>query len=72
MLLLIHCHCCSHCGRFCVCSLQSFVSNHLDREETIDCLAIIVFLMFSFGCCCYVALPHGVMGVSAVCDCGIV
>ena len=23
------------------------------------------------SCACYVALPHGVMGWSAVCDCGI-
>ena len=52
--------------------VQYFVSNHLDREKRVDCFALIVFLMFSCGCCCCVALRHDAMGVSAVCDCGIV
>ena len=34
------------------------------------CFTLIVFLM-SCGCKCYVTLPHGVVGGSAVCDCGI-
>ena len=34
------------------------------------CFALIIFLM-SFYCKCYVAIPHGAVGWSAVCDCGI-
>ena len=51
--------------------LVSFlVFNHLDEEERVGCIALIVFLVL---CCCYcsVALPHGAMGLSAICDCVI-
>ena len=39
------------------------------RERTV-CLNVIVFLM-SCDCYCSVAPPHGALGWSAVCDCGI-
>ena len=34
------------------------------------CFAIIVLQMY-FYCECSVSLPHGAVGLSAVCDCGI-
>ena len=34
------------------------------------CFTFIVFLV-SYGCYCTVTLPHGAVGWSAVCDCGI-
>ena len=46
--------------------LHSFRS----REERADCFILIVFLL-SCDCKCSVSLPHGVVGWSAVCDCGI-
>ena len=43
---------------------------HLEEEEKAGCIAIVVLQMY-----CYykfsVALPHGAVGWSAVCDCGI-
>ena len=39
-------------------------------EEEAGCFVVIVLEMF----CCYksnVALPHGAVGWSAICDCGI-
>ena len=42
--------------------------NHLDGEERTRCFALFVFLV-SRDCC--LALPHGSMGLSAVCDCAI-
>ena len=47
-----------------------FFFNRLDEEDRADCFALIVFLM-SCDCWCSVALPHGVVGWSAVRDCGI-
>ena len=44
--------------------------NHLDGEEKAGCFTLSVFLV-SCDSKCSVALPHGVMGYSAVCDCGI-
>ena len=44
--------------------------NHLDEEERAACFALIVFLM-SCDCYCSMALPHGPVGWSAVCNCGI-
>ena len=48
-------------------SLVLLSSWHLKRAR---CFTLIVFLV----CCdfkCYLALPHGALGWSAVCDCGI-
>ena len=64
---------------FCKCSLltnftnsdkpdQAF--NHLEEEEKAGCFAIIVLQMYCYYKCS-VALPHGAVGWSAVCDCGI-
>ena len=39
-------------------------------EERAGCFAFIVFWM-SCNCKCPVALPHGAVGPSGVCDCGI-
>ena len=47
-----------------------FFSNHLDEEERAGCFALIVFWMSCY-CKCSVPLPHGAVGWSAVCDCGI-
>ena len=42
--------------------------NHPDEEERAGCFDLMIFLM-SCDCKCSVALPHGVVGWSAVCDC---
>ena len=55
---------------FC-CTLLHFHSSiaiYLDGEERTGYFAKFVFLVSRDGC---VALPRGVMGLSAVCDCGI-
>ena len=44
--------------------------NHLEEEERAGCFAFIVFPVFYF-CKYSVALRHGAVGWSAVCDCGI-
>ena len=43
-------------------------SNYLEREERAGYFTLSVFLVSRDYC---VALPHDVMGLSAVCDCGI-
>ena len=48
--------------------VPSSFCNHLDGEERAGCFVSFVFLMSRD---CFVALPCGVMGLSAVCDCGI-
>ena len=42
--------------------------NHLDGEERVSCFAKFVFMVYRD---CFVALPRGAIGLSAVCDCGI-
>ena len=44
--------------------------NHLDEEERADCFGFIVFQMSCY-CKCFMALPHGAVVWSVVCDCGI-
>ena len=46
-----------------------WLSNHLAKEERADCFAFIVFQMSCY-CKCFVTLPYGAVGWSAVCDCG--
>ena len=46
------------------------VCNQLDEEERAGCLAFIVFRMSCY-CKCFVALPRGAVGWSAICDSGI-
>ena len=46
------------------------VKQHLDGEERSGCFTLTVFLM-SCNSQCSVAYPHGAIGWSAVCDCGI-
>ena len=43
------------------------VCNHIDEEERAGCFAFIVFRMSGY-CKCSVALPHSVVGWSAMCD----
>ena len=50
--------------------MSFLVFNHLDEEVRAGCFAFIVFWMSCY-CKCPVALPHGAVGLSAVCDCGI-
>ena len=44
--------------------------NRLGAEERAGYLAFIVFRVSRY-CKCYVALPHGAVGLCAVCHCGI-
>ena len=46
------------------------VCNHLDEEERAGCFAFIVLRMSGY-CKCSVTFPHGALGWSAVCECGI-
>ena len=46
------------------------MSIYIDGEESAGCFALTVFLMSCDMQCC-VALSHGAVGWSAVCDCGI-
>ena len=54
----------------CITSSPFLSCNHLDEEEIAGCFAFIVFRVS-----CYykysVGLPHAIVGMSAVCDCGI-
>ena len=61
------------CGRYvlvfvllCITLCPFWFCNHLEEEEKAGCFAIIVLHMY-----CSVALPHGAVGWSAVCHCGI-
>ena len=52
-------------------NLMSFLfCNHLDEEKKAGCFAFIVFWVSCY-CICHLAHPHGAMGWSAFCDCGI-
>ena len=79
MLLLI---CCLVCfplvvgvlclSLFCfvlLCVLSSFAIILKRKRELVALLFIV--LRMSCYCECYVTLPHGTVGWSAVCDCGI-
>ena len=48
----------------------SMFCNHLEEEGKADCFAFIVLQMYCYNKCS-VALHHGAVGWSAVCDCGI-
>ena len=49
-----------------LCVLSSF--NHLEEGEKAGCVAIVLQMYCYYKY--FVALPHGVVGWSAVCDCG--
>ena len=74
LLLLFTCHFCEGsvlvCVLVCITLCPIKFCNHLDEEEMASCFA---FIVFGISCYCkyYVASPHGAMGWSAVCDCGI-
>ena len=51
------------------CYVLLFVHSSEEEEEA-GCFAIIVLQMYCYYKCS-VALPHGAVGWSAVCDCGI-
>ena len=50
--------------------MSVYFCNHIDGEERAGCFALAVFLMLC-GSQCPVALPHGAVDWSAVCECGI-
>ena len=50
--------------------VHSSVCNHLKEEEKASCFAIIALQMYSYYKCS-VALSHGAVGWSGVCNCGI-
>ena len=50
--------------------IHSFVRSYLEEEELAGFFAIIVLQMYCY-CTCPMALPHGAMGWSTVCDCGV-
>ena len=50
--------------------VHSSVCDHLDEEEIASCFAFIVLPMYCF-LKCPVILPHGAVGLYAVCDCSI-
>ena len=75
LLLLIRCFMYStlFIGALCLVFvlLYSFeLHNHPGEEERAGYFTLIVFLMSS-DCLCSVALPHGAVGWSAVCECCI-
>ena len=56
---------------FCFALLFSFlVLQYVEEEEKTCCFAVIVLQMYCYYKCS-VALPHGAVGGSAVCDYGI-
>ena len=52
--------------------LASFLTscNHLAGEKRAGCFTCYVFVVLC-GCSCSLSHPHGAVGGSAVCDCGI-
>ena len=48
----------------------TFFYYHLEEEEKAGCFAFIVLQMYCYYKCS-MALPHGAVGWSVVCDCGI-
>ena len=51
--------------------MSILVCNHLEEGEEAGCFAFI-FLQMYYYYKCSVALPHGAVGWSAVCNCGII
>ena len=56
------------CVFVCITLCTFWFCGRLVGEERAGCFAWFVFLVSR---CCCVALTHGAMGLSAVCDCGI-
>ena len=56
---------------FVPCFGVQYLCPHLDGEERAGCFTSVVFLMSCYCECSVPALPHGAVGWSAVCDCGI-
>ena len=50
--------------------VHSGLSYHLEEEEKAGFFAIIVLKMYCYYKCS-LALPHGALGWSELCDCGI-
>ena len=71
LLLLIHCLLLPHCLWGVLCLMFVYLSSTLCPPCAIS-LTLIVFLVpLNCDCKCSMALPLGVVGQSAVCDCGI-
>ena len=45
--------------------------NYLDKQERAELVVCFYCFKMSCYCKCHVALPHGDVGWSTVCDCGI-
>ena len=54
----------------CITLCHFYFCKHLEEEEGAGCFALIV-LQMSCYCKWSVTFPHGTVGWSAVCDCGI-
>ena len=54
----------------CITLCPFYFCNHIEEEEKADCFDIIVLQMYCYYKCS-VTLPHGAVGWSALCDCGI-
>ena len=52
----------------CITLCPFYFCNHLDEKERAGCFAFIVFWMSCY-CKCPVALHHGAVDGSVVCDC---
>ena len=59
-----------YCLLLCITLCPFWLCNHLEEEEKAGCFAIIVLQIYCYYKCS-VALPHGALGWSAVCDYGI-
>ena len=52
-----------------LCPFQ-FCYHLAEKEDRAVCFTLVVFLML-FGCLCSLSFPHGALGWTVVCDCGI-
>ena len=57
-------------GLLCIALCPFYFYNHLEEEEKAGCFALVVLQMYCYYECS-VAHPHGAVGWSVVCDCGI-
>ena len=57
-------------GLLCITLCPFQFCNHLEEDEKAGCFAFIVLEVYCYYKCS-VALPHGAVAWSVVCDCGI-
>ena len=63
---------CLLCNTLCPFPVLSSFAIILTRKRESDCCFTSIVFLMSCDCLCPVALPHGAVGWSAVCDCGTV